>query len=178
MVNRISTECLVAAIKKVRVMDNNKKEELVDEIYRKQPNLLASVLVQKKLGVSLEKMELLMDLLLICYQSMKQTEIHWPVISEDEQAHQMSRFVATVKFTEGLNDSNTRTVMETYIDHHPEKELLAFIYGELEKWLDGIDKEESDKYVVLSAVNLANCIAYVPIPRPNHQIQPTAYLGG
>ena len=48
---------LVSAIKKVRAMDIGQKEQLADELFRQQPNMFGSVLVQQQMGVSLEKME-------------------------------------------------------------------------------------------------------------------------
>jgi hypothetical protein len=36
------------------------KEQLVDELFQKQPSMLASFLVQKQMGVSFEKMEFLL----------------------------------------------------------------------------------------------------------------------
>jgi hypothetical protein len=48
-----------------------------------------------------------------------------------------------------------------------QKEQLAYVQVETMKWLTRIVPEESDKYIVLAAWNIANCIAFVPILAPN-----------
>jgi hypothetical protein len=67
-VSRISAEVLIGAEATVRAMDLKRKETLVDELYRAQPHVLASFLVQQRLRVSPEKMEFLIELMLICFK--------------------------------------------------------------------------------------------------------------
>jgi hypothetical protein len=55
---------------KVRAMTFTEKERLVDELFREQPHVLASFLVQQTFGVSLVKMDFLLDIVLICFQAM------------------------------------------------------------------------------------------------------------
>ena len=54
--------------------------------------------------------------------------------------------------------------MKQYIKNHPEPYLLAFVTGETNDWLSRITPEDTDRYVILAAFNLVNCIAYVPMP--------------
>jgi hypothetical protein len=72
-------------------MSLQQKESLADEIFAHQPNLLASVIAQQRLGVSYEKMDFLLEILLICYQAMKETGMRWALICEDNQEYQMTR---------------------------------------------------------------------------------------
>jgi len=152
--SRISRQALVSAVVKVQSMSVKEKEQLADDVFRKQPHLLASCLVQKQLGVSLEKMEFLIELMLICFQAMKQSGLTWPLITEDEQERQLARYVGAVRFDEDLPAGLRERAMAQYIEAHPEKELLAFVHGETTKWLQRIVPEESDKYVVLAAMGL------------------------
>jgi hypothetical protein len=46
---------------------------------------------------------------------------------------------------------------------HPEKWLVAYVSSELTSWLKRIVPEESDKYVMLAAWNLVNCIAFAEL---------------
>ena len=46
--------------------------------------------------------DFLIDLLLICFQAMKESGLTWPLITEDEQEHQMGRFVATERWPRSL----------------------------------------------------------------------------
>ena len=90
-------------------MDVTQKEQLADQLFRVQPHVFASFLVQKQLGVSLEKMDFLVDILLICFQAMKESGLTWPLITEDEQDRQMGRLVATVQFGDDLRGSPSRS---------------------------------------------------------------------
>src|SRR4051812_31763373 len=65
--SRISRSTRVSAAGRVRAMGLTQKEQLADELARVQPHLFASFLVQRRLGVSLAKMDFLLDILLIRY---------------------------------------------------------------------------------------------------------------
>ena len=58
---RISRETLASAIARVRGLDLMQKEQLAYELLRAQPHVFASFLVQQRLGVSLAKMDFLLD---------------------------------------------------------------------------------------------------------------------
>ena len=93
-VRRISVQQLYSAINKVRSMSLAEKSALTDEIYQQQPNLLASCLVQQRLGVSERAVEFLLNILLVSFQAMKESGHHWPLISEEEQERQLMRLRA------------------------------------------------------------------------------------
>lgn len=162
--SRISLQVLATAIRKIRAMSMDQKIVFVDELVKEQPNMFGSFLVQKQMGVSIEKMDFLLELLLICFQSIKDSGVHWPLITEDEQDKQLGRYVATVRFGEDLSASLQAQVMKQYIESHPEQPLLAFITSETSSWLSRIHPEEADKYVLLAAANFVNCIAFVSVP--------------
>jgi hypothetical protein len=158
---------MVQAITKVQAMDGKQKEQLADEVFRVQPNLLGSFLVQTRLGVSLEKMEFLLDILLVSFQAMKESGLDWPLITVDALDRQSQRFAAIAKFGDDLSEGLRNKSMLQYVKDHPEKELLAYMQMETMKWLKRIVPEETDKYVMLAAWNIVNCIAFVPIPTPS-----------
>ena len=162
--SRISLQVLATAIRKVRAMSQNQKLVLVEIMVKEQPNMFGSFLVQKQMGVSLEKIEFLLELLLICFQAMKDSGIRWPLITEDEQDKQLGRYVATVRFGEDLSSSLQAQIMKQYIDNHPEQPLLAFITAETTAWLNRIQPENADIYVILAAANFVNCIAFAAVP--------------
>lgn len=145
-------------------MSLRQKEQLADEIFLEQPNLLASVIVQKKLGVSYEKMDFLIDILLVCYQAMKNTELHWPLISEDTQDYEMTREMSVMKYFENSDAASRNRFATRYIERFPERELLAFVLSKVDQWLAHLKQErreeQSDKYVVMAATNLVSCIAH------------------
>lgn len=117
------------------------------------------------MGVSFEKMEFLLEILLICFQAMNESGLTWPLITEDEQDKQLGRYVAAVKFGQDLNQPLQARAMKQYINKHPEQHLLAFVTSETTAWLSRIVPEQTDKYVMLAAANFVNCIAFVPMHR-------------
>jgi hypothetical protein len=159
---RISTDILKVATSKVNAMDLRQKELLADEIFREQPNLLGLVLVQHRLGVSLEKIDFLLNILLINFQAMKESGLKWSKITEDEIEKQMDRFVAIVNFSKDLGKSLKSKSILQYTKKHPEIYLFAFVQSETENWLKRINPEESDKNIVIAAFTFVNCIAYSP----------------
>jgi hypothetical protein len=57
-------------------MSIREKGALAEEIHRRQPHMLASCLVQSKLGVEPTAVEFLLNILLVSYQSMQQSGLH------------------------------------------------------------------------------------------------------
>ncbi len=162
--SRISRHALCRAIETIRAMNRTDKEHLADELFRDQPNMFGAFLVQQQMGVSLEKMEFLLDILFICFQAMKESGLSWPLITEDEQDRQLGRYVAAVQFGDDLSEQLRDRAMKQYIEGHPEQALFAFVFGEMADWLRRSIPEETDKYIILTAANFVNCIAFVPMP--------------
>jgi hypothetical protein len=163
-VTRISLEAMVRAMRAVEAMKLRQKEALTDEIFLAQPHMLGSVLVLPKLGVSMGKTEFAIELLLLCYQAMKESGRTWPLITEDDQELQQRIYVTAVRLGEDLSPSQQDRLMKQYVETHPEQNLLACIGARTADWLERIDPEDSDRYVMLAAANFVNCIAFVPLP--------------
>ena len=165
--SRITVDNLAAAIRKVRSMSLKEKEALAEEIHRRQPHMLASCLVQSRLGVEPAAVEFLLNILLVCYQSMKESGLQWPIITEDEQERQMQRWIGAVQFSEHAMGSAADGAREQYASQHPEQPLLAFVVSETSQWLREISERnaeaQSDKFVMMASMNLVNCIAGAPV---------------
>jgi hypothetical protein len=131
-------------------MSVKEKEALADEICLHQPHLLASCLVQARLGVEPAAVEFLLNILLVCYQSMKESGLQWSVITEDEQGRQ--RWIGAVQFSEHAAGSAADGAREQYASQHPEQPLLAFVLSETAQWLGAI----------------SNCIAGAPVSSVVH----------
>ena len=56
------------------------------------------------------------------------------------------------------------SALAQYIEFHPEKHLLAFLHHEVTHWLNRVLPEEPGKFVIITALNIVNCIAFVPLP--------------
>jgi hypothetical protein len=161
---RISSVTLTNAIQKIGMMNSFEKALLIDEIHRVQPFMLASCLVVKRLGASIEKIELLFDILLICYQSMQESGLEWPLITEKHQGRFLLEFAATLSLGKGLTASLARDSFDQYARAHPEYELLSFVNLDTSKWISQEKFVKSDRYILMAAFNLVNCIAYVKMP--------------
>lgn len=170
--SRITVDNLAASIRKVHAMNVKEKEALTDEIYLHQPHLLASCLAQSKLGVELAAVEFLLNILFVCYQSMKESGLQWPVITEDEQERQMQRWIGAVQFSEHAMGSAADGAREQYASQHSEQPLLAFVVSETNQWLREVSlrhaQAESDKFVMMASMNLVNCIAGAPVSSAVH----------
>lgn len=162
--SRISPNAMAKALTVAQRMDLQQKEQLADEVFRAQPNLLGSVVVLPQLGVALAKVDFAVEILFVCYLAMKESGLTWPVITEDDQDRQLQRFVAITHFGDDLSDSLRERSMQQYIADHPEKDLLAYVTVETSKWMARHVPEESDKYLMLAIWSLVNCIAFVALP--------------
>jgi hypothetical protein len=145
-------------------MDMPQKTAIVDEIYLKQPNLLASCVIQRRLGADDQTVEFLLNMLLTCYVAMLESGFEWPLISETDQERELQRTVGTVLFSEQLTDPTAANAARTqYIATHPEQPLLSLVMTECNQWLKDLAQrkaeKESDKYVMMASINLVNCIA-------------------
>jgi hypothetical protein len=167
--SRISGQALVSAAARVRAMDLRQKEQLSDELFRAQPRVFATFLVQQRLGVSLAKADFLLDILLVGFQAMKESGLSWPLITEDQQDAQMGRLVATVQLGD-VRGALRDHALQQYVETHPERDLLAFVQVETANWLQRVVPEESDKFVVMAVLNLVDCIASVPLPAETNPV--------
>jgi hypothetical protein len=157
----ITRQLLVDAVRQVERMSFNEREQLADEIYAEQPNLLASIIVLQNFGAALEQMEVVLNLLLVIYSAMKVSGKSWPVISEGVQDRCLKRITAGARAIEKLPSSRQQLATDNAIAEHRERELLAYAYGKLrEQRLLGI-RTEAEKMIVLTSMNLVECVAAV-----------------
>jgi hypothetical protein len=162
---KITIEHVGRAVVKLGEMSLAQKEQLADEIVREQRALFTSFLVQKKFGVSYEKMEFLLDILFVCFLAMKETGLKWPRITDEDVDVCTTRYVESVKFGMDVDPQQSHELIIQYIAGHPEQALLAYVQVETANWLKRVTPEDSDRYVMLAAANMVNCIGYSHITR-------------
>jgi hypothetical protein len=162
-ISRISRASLVHAIAKVRAMDVKQKADLIAEVACSQPNIHACVLIQRYFGVSPEKLNHLLHIMLICFQAMKESELVWPIISVSEIDCHMAVYIGLVKCDARLATDAHNKALTRYIDDHLERELFAYVNEEVTHWLTTIEPEYTDKYIMIVAATIVSCIAYAPI---------------
>lgn len=150
---------MVDAVLRVERMSFKDRERLAEEIHARQPNLFFSVLVLQRYAATLEQMEVVLNLLLVFYEAMRASGRVWPVISEDVQERCLQRISGRVRFIEGLTAPQQAQATADAIAHHPEQQMLAYVFGKFgEHGLLGIETE-AQKMLMLAALNLVECIA-------------------
>ncbi len=161
----ITQAVMVQADIDVSAMDPARKVHLADEIYAQQPNLLASILALSRMGVGMVELEVPLHILFVTFQAMKRSGHVWPVVSEDVQERCMQRLTARARFNEGLPGGLANQVVQQFCDEHPERYLLAFVYG----YLGDHDllrvRTDAEKYLLLANLNLVECLADVGYTR-------------
>jgi hypothetical protein len=156
----ITQAVLVQAIRDVNAMNPAQKVQLADEIFLQQPNLLASVLVLSNMGVSTLQLEVPLNILLVTFQAMKRSGHTWPLVQEEVQEKCLQRLTARMRFNEGLSAQTANRLVKQFCDEHSERNLLAFVYGNLGEHDLLRVRTDAEKYLLLAALNLVECIAF------------------
>ena len=111
-------------------------------------------------------LELALHILFVTFQAMKLSGHQWPLVTEDVQDGCLQRLTARARFNEGLPVKLATKLVEQFHTEHAERYLLAFVYG----WLDDHDlmavRTEAEKYLMLGALNLVECVAFVGAVNP------------
>ena len=154
----VAPQHLAAAIRLAKAMSMADKEAEFDVIYREQPNLLASVLVQQQMGNSLEQMDVLLHLLLVIHLSLREAGVVLETVSEKTQEQQLRRFVARVNFVEDLAEPLRTTALEDQLNEFPEKWLYTHAINEMKEAGFAELEYENSKYLMLCGLNLVNCV--------------------
>jgi len=157
---RFDEQQLANASLKVVAMNIRQKEVVMDEIFKSQPNLLASVLILAQMGNSLEQVGILIDLLLVIHELVRASGKTLKLVSESELDQQVSRFVAHLKSSENLGSEKANRAIDAYVKSHPEKVLLAYAIDEMQKAGFTELQHEASKLLFISGIGLVNCVAY------------------
>ena len=161
---RISIEALTCAITEVAALDLTGRLALCDEIAATQPNLLAAILATTQLRPGAIAGDLLLTVLMVCYRSMSISGHRWALISEADQDRQLTRLTANVRFAAGIPGGLERLAEQAFVAEHPEPMLLAYVLKEVTTWLRRPEVRyaalEEDKFLILAALNIVQCIAY------------------
>jgi hypothetical protein len=83
-----SIEAVAASVQRVQSMSREEEEVLVDEILKRQPNLLGHVVVLSKLNVPMEKVDRVLHVLLVLYDVFTRAgTVDLPTVPEDDLEH-------------------------------------------------------------------------------------------
>lgn len=135
------------------------RERVADEVHAQQPNLLYSVLLLPRYGVTLQQVEVVLNVLLVFFVAIRDGRAAWLPVSDDLQERCLARVCARARFLEGLTPAQQTQATTEALADHPQKVLLAYVFGKLgEHDLLGV-KTEPEKMLLLAALNLVECIA-------------------
>ena len=107
------------------------------------------------------QLEVPLHILLVTFQAMKLSGRKWPIVTEDVQETCMQRLTARARFNEGLPGDLATKVVQQFCDEHPERYLLAFVYGYLGDHDLLAARTEAEKFLLLGALNLVECVAFI-----------------
>jgi hypothetical protein len=150
---------LAAAIGAVAAMDIGQKEQVCDRIHAEQPNLLASVLVLPRLRVSMQTVDVLLNVLIVLTLAVDRSGQSLATVTEVDQERELQRLVAMMRFSEGLDASSMAQSIQQTTAYRHESFLLAYVVDTLQRAGLMVINDEAAKYPMLAAINLVNCIA-------------------
>lgn len=156
---RITVESLMSAVQVIREMDRKDKEAICDEIFRDQPNLLASVLALTKMAISPAHVEIVLEALMVMHLALKESDERIQTITEEDQERELQRLMASLKFPEGMTPELTAESIKQYGGYQKEPWFLTYVIALLQDNGVFMSTNENSKYLVLSALNLVACVA-------------------
>jgi hypothetical protein len=118
-------EVVARAAIEVGALGLDGKVRLADEVFVAQPNLLGSILVLQRMGVSMQELEVPLHILLVAFQAMKSSRHHWDTVTEDVQEACMQRLTARLRFSEGLPAELAAKVATQFCDEHAERFVIV-----------------------------------------------------
>lgn len=155
----VTVEQLAAAIRAATAMDIKEKVRVCDTIHATQPNLLASVLALRSFGISMPTIEIVLNILIVLHLAIVESGQVLAIVTEDDQDRELSRYTASVKFTDGLDAASFMRSLEQTTAYRKERFLFAYVLSTLMRSGIATQKEEKAKFPMLAAINLVNCIA-------------------
>lgn len=155
----ISTTVLAEAALRVQRMSFGEREQLAEEIHARQPNLFFSVLALQGFDVPIEHMEVVLTLMMVLHEAMKDTGKTWPEIAEEIQDRGLKRIAARARLAERLPAKQQARAVAQTIAQHPEQPMLAYTFATLREHGLLELQTEAHKMLVLAALNLVESIA-------------------
>ncbi len=140
-------------------MDLGQKEQVCDRIHAEQPNLLASVLALPRLRVSMQTVDVLLNVLIVLTLAVDNSGQSLATVTEVDQERELQRLVAIMRFSGGLDASSVAPSIQRTTAYRHESHILAYVFGSLQRAELTEITDEAAKYPILAAINLVNCIA-------------------
>ena len=113
------------------------------------------------------QLEVPLHVLLVTFHAMKRSGHACPMVTEAVQETCMQRLTARARFNEGLPSDLADKAVQQFCDEHPQRYLLAFVYGYLGEHDLLRVRTDAEKFLLLAALNLVECVAFVGSTTPS-----------
>jgi hypothetical protein len=124
----ITNDQLVASVVFINNLSNPAKLEYSDRIFANQPHLLGHALLLSSLGVSLDKIDHVLHLLLVFYHCFSDNEVYvYSIISEDQLLAADDNTVAMFKYLESEDPAERKKQTDISILNYPELNVFAYM---------------------------------------------------
>ena len=152
---------VVASVRRVQEMSKADRLLLCDEIYKRQPALLAHVLVLHRLGVCMQKIDRMVHILLVVYDLFSRSSpTVLPPVSEDILERVNANQLALLKLLQREDRNEFNRMCKLSVSSHPEINALAFILGDLRDAGIADMHQKEDEYCVRTARNILDAIIW------------------
>jgi hypothetical protein len=152
---KITQTLLADAIVKCNNFSIEEKSNYVDILYTRQPQMLGTIIVLYRLGVSEATMEPLMELLFIISIALENGKIELPPASEDliELCYERVTSRMTQETDARLSELEKRKASQDYIEQHPEQWLLAYVFNLVEPMQHSTEEDRVVNLFITTAFN-------------------------
>ena len=158
-------------------MDFEGKKCLADEFCETQPDLFSEILALKQMEISRERVEFVLNIVLICFLAVRKSGKFLPQIRQDEINRETARFLEIVGIENWFNQLSIDKALNQTLRSSPEKVLSGFTYTELILFYYNVLREKNDKYLIMVTTALVNCIECA-LSEHNNQFHPTQKTHG
>lgn len=155
----INESAVVSAIEKANKMDIAEQAKFMDMVHLEQPNLLGSVLVLRSFGLDMNDIGLVLHILMVLLLTLEEVGIKIEQISEKQQEKEFEILSHSVNFADGMSEELQVRSIEQYANNHKEPILFGYVLSVLRHGDIVARTDEKSKYIMMSALNLVNCIS-------------------
>lgn len=156
----LSIDLVAASIRNVKSLAAKRKDSLVDEIAKSQPNLLAHVLALAKLDVPIEKVDIVLNILLVLHDLFTRATPEGLANVSEEMIESLDRNQwALLKMMDSEEPDEARRLCQLAVKSHPEINALAYANGALHDCGIYDMRKQEDFYCVRAVRNLVDAFS-------------------
>ena len=155
---RITTLLLAKAIQAVSKLSLQERVDRIDAIHSRQPNIVDSIIIQSRLGSSLAHVEVLLELLLVGFETIDLGKFSTRLITEHMQDASLGELVLEFKKIEGSEINNDRLTQLDFIASFREQPYFALVTSRVSEMVQSKHKPELPSAAMLCALNLVRSI--------------------